>query len=542
MTQRLRPQLFSSQLPAWLSRRQFVHGLSLGLGTSLVVGRAAAQTNQPSPSAKPATAPQAKVLLMRPSGNLELNTRTKIVLELSGSLRVDEAESKSPAAATEATPAAKPIELKGKSTLDYFEKIALSSSSSDAASLVQPHGESGALPEPQPRPHGSVAAAAERHYNEAQAETWISGKSSTNKLRPDCVKTRLLPHHGLWQQYCEARPLSSHEVQLLHSPVDSSSLELLLPLQPARADSSWEIAADSAQRLFNLDAVHSSTLVAKISKVEQGVATVLLKGELDATANSVPTRLQIDGNFQVKLASQCALVTWLGVVIKEVRQVSQAEPGFDITARVRLIRDETEPKIATTADALRGLAASDDAGRWLVQLKSVAGRYSMLADRRWHVHRDSPEEAILRMVENNTVIAQCSVNRLAELEAGQQLTMEGLQADIRTLLGTGFGEFLESAEKVTSNNLRMMRIVVTGELEQVPIQWVYTHLSDDSGRRLALVFTMGGTVTDRFGAADDQLADSFQWLPDLPKPPSSSDATSEPPKQTAASQRAAAQR
>src|SRR5690606_14271700 len=98
-------------------------------------------------------------------------------------------------------------------------------------------------------------------------------------------------------------------------------------------------------------------------------------------------------------------------------------------------------------------------GRWLVQLKSTAGRYSMLADRRWHIHRDSPEEAILRMVENNTVIAQCSVNRLAELEAGQQLTLEGLQADIRTLLGNGFGEFLESAEKLTSNNLRMMRIV-----------------------------------------------------------------------------------
>lgn len=521
MTQRLRNQLLFSPCSQWLSRRQFVQGLSTGLCASLGASVARAQSGSPTASARSAVAPMSKVLIVQPSGELDLSTRTKIVLELSGSLRLNEDESKGQSADDQ-----QPIVVKAKSTLDYFERIALT-------------GKAGG--------QVSVAAAAARRYNEAQAENWVSGKSSNNKLRPACAETRLLPHKGLWQEYCETQPLSSREVQLLHSPVDSSSLELLLPLEPARADSKWSISTADAQRLFNLDAVHNSTLTANISKVENGIATVLLKGELDATANSVPTRLEIDGNFQIKLASKCALVTWLGVVIKEVRQVSQAEPGFDITARVRLIREETDAKIDITADALRKLAATDDAGRWLVHLKSTAGRYSMLADRRWHIHRDSPEESILRMVENNTVIAQCSVSRLAELEPGQQLTIEGLQADIRTLLGKGFGEFLESSEKVTSTKLRMMRAVVMGELEEVPIQWIYTHLSDDSGRRLALVFTMGGTVTDRFGAADDQLADSFQWLPDLPHadgPPErqGDQRQGEPPKQTAQSQLAPAKR
>lgn len=523
MTQRLHTQLPFSHLPQWPSRRQFVHGLSLGLCASLLPGVAGAQSGQTAPQAGSASALKGRLLLVQPSGALDLNTRTKIVLELSGNLRLNEDEPNSESEKSDGQPA---VEVKGKSTLDYFEKIALASK---AGTQV------------------SVAAAAARRYNEAQAENWISGKSSSSRLRPACAETRLLPHKGLWQQYCETQPLSGREVQLLHSPVDSSALELLLPLEPAQADSTWTVSTDDAQRLFNLDAVHSSTLTAKVSKVENGVATVLLKGDLDATANSVPTRLGIDGNFQVKLASQCAMVTWLGVVIKEVRQVSQAEPGFDITARVRLIRDEADAKLSITADSLRELAATEDAGRWLVHLKSTAGRYSMLADRRWHIHRDSPEESILRMVENNTVIAQCSVSRLTELEPGQQLTMEGLQADIQTLLGEGFGEFLESAEKITSSNLRLMRIVVMGELEEVPIQWIYTHLSDDSGRRLAMVFTMGGTVTDRFGAADDQLADSFQWLPELPKADKPSEGQggegqSQPPKQTAQSLPAAAKR
>lgn len=485
--------LLSTLHPQPLSRRQFAQSLSLGLAATIASGVAVAQTTKPNVPAATAPSSKKKVLLVQPKQVSELNTRAKIVLEVSGQLRVTEGEPKPDAEEADASSA---IEVKGKSTLDYFEKIAFNE---DAQS------------------QSSAPAAAARRYIEAEAENWVSGKSSSSKLRSDCAETRLLPHKGLWQQFCDANPLDSREVQLLQSPINSAAIELLLPLEPARPDSSWTVSADDAKQLFNLDAVHKSTLTAKISKVEKGVATVELRGELDATANSVPTQLDVDGNFQVKLASHCAMVTWLGVVIKEERQVSQAEPGFNITARVRLIREECDAKIDISSEALRKLATSDDPGRWLVKLYSTAGRYSMLSDRRWHVHRDSPEESILRMVENNTVIAQCTVSRLVELEPGQQLTMEGLQADIRGLLGNGFGEFLESTEKVTSTKLRMIRTVVGGELEEVPIQWIYTHLSDDNGRRLALIFTMGGTETERFGAADEQMAGSFAWLPDLPK-------------------------
>ncbi len=484
------------------SRRLFVSSLSLFAGLSLGSPFASWQTataDQPSPAGN---AGKSSSLLVQPRQLSELETRSKVVLEVSGQLRINEQEQASTKG--DKTKAPDAIEVKGKSTLDYFEKVAFSNGSSADASVDDTTSASW-------RP---IAAA--RRYVEAGAEHWVSGTTTKVQLRPDCSETRLMSHGGLWQQYCEHNPLKTREVQLLQSPINSAAIELLLPSEPARADSQWTIAADDARRLFNLDAVHRSELQAKISKVEKGVATVSLKGEVDATANSVPTHLSIDGNFQVKVAAHGAMVTWLGLVIKEDRQVSQAEPGFDITARVRMIREEAKTDIALSADELRKLAASDDAGRWLVALQSTAGRYSMLTDRRWHIHRDSAEEAILRMVENNTVIAQCSVSRLSELEPGQQLTIEGLQADIKGLLGKGFGQFVESSEKVVGSKLRAIRTVVSGELEEVPIQWIYTHLSDDSGRRLALIYTMGGNVTDRFGAADEQMVGSFDWLPDLP--------------------------
>jgi hypothetical protein len=444
----------------------------------------AAQSPTPAPPAQ--SSAKRAGLLMQPSDVSSLDTRAKIALELTGKVHVAEL-------GEESSEGKSTVEVKAKSTLDYLEKIALSQVAE--SKVWQP-------------------VAAGRRYYQAEVENWIAGKASRSQLRSECAETRLMPYQGLWQQYCDQVPLDTREIQLLQSPFNSAVAELLLPLEPAKPESTWTVRPEDAQLLFQLDAVHKSTLVARISKVEKGVATVEVKGALEATANSVPTQLEIHGNFQAKLASRCAMVTWLGLVIQEKRQVSRAEPGFDITARIRLIREESEERMEITDAALRELANETNEGRWLVRLRSQAGHYSMLADRRWHIHRDSAEEAILRMVENNTIIAQCAVSRLSALEAGQQLTIEGLQADIRKSLGDTFREFLESSEKVNASQLRMLRTVVAGEVDGVPIQWIYTHLSDDSGRRLALVYTMGGNVTDRFGAADEQMAISFEWLPD----------------------------
>jgi hypothetical protein len=426
------------------------------------------------------------------STNLEtLNTRSKIVLELEGQLRIDEPD---PTKGNQVRSA----DVRAKSTLDYFEKIAFAKPVAETSADQQ-----------------QAAVASARRYIEAGMENWISGSASSYQLRPECSQTRQLIYEGKWQQYCEDHTLDLQDVELLHSPINTACLELLLPTEPAKPDDQWKISSQAAKSVFNLDAVHTSTLVAKISKVEQGVATIELSGELEATANNVPTHLKVTGNFHAKLASQCALISWIGLSVQEEREISAVEPGFAVTARIRIIRDEQEDRqLTVSGDALRSLTTAEDPGRWLVRLQSMAGRYSMLADRRWRFYLDNGEEAILRMIENNTVIAQCNITRPSRMESGKQLTLEGFQADVRAGLKDSFGSFLESNEKLTSSQLRLIRTVVLGEREEVPIQWVYNHLSDDSGRRVVMVFTMGGNVTDRFAGADEQMSSSFELLPE----------------------------
>lgn len=419
--------------------------------------------------------------LVAPMGIQQLTTRSKLVLEVAGELRIEEPDPKKEGKVRKA-------EVKSKSTLDYFEAIHYTK---------------------------ELPSSASRRYVTAECENWVAGSASTQRLRPDCLQTEVMLHEGCWEQYCPAQPLDAREVELLRSPINSLALELLFPAEPAKADQPWTISREVAKELFNLEAVHQSTLTARVSKVEKGVATIELSGDLEATANSVPTTLKITGNIQGRLGRQCAYVNWLGLSIREEREISQLEPGFAITARISLLRAEVdEQDMPAAPSAVSKVAGSNDAdGRWLVRLQSIPGRYTLLADRRWRTYVDGGEEAILRMIENNSIIAQCNITQLPKMEAGTQLTLEGFQAEIKKSLGDGFMAFDEASERATSAKLRLLRVVVHGQMQEVPIQWIFCHLSDDSGRRVALEFTFGGNLAERFAAADEQMTSSFEFAP-----------------------------
>jgi hypothetical protein len=205
-----------------------------------------------------------------------------------------------------------------------------------------------------------------------------------------------------------------------------------------------------------------------------------------------------------------------------------------LTARIKLIRKEVPDACASiAAKELHQLASQDDEARWLVQTESIAGRYRFLSDRRWKTIVDTGEEAILRMIEKNQVVAQCNITRLPKLAPGQQLTLAGMQDDIKRSLDTSLQSMLEASERKNSSGLRMLR---TGKSSDVPIRWIYAHASDDSGRRLSLVFTMSEEAAEAFGLADEQILGSLEMLPEVSSgepTPATTESASKPRKSTA---------
>ena len=482
---------FNVNTTSQLTRRQLLAWSSATLG--VVAAAQLASTAVGQTPAKPVVARNRT--LVRPADITELNTRNKMVLELEGKLLVNEPDTKSKQKNRDAA-------VKAKSTVDFFELAAFD--------------------------QNKVVSAA-RDFLQAEAEHWVAGNTSTSKLRDACKQTIVINHGNQWQQFCQAEPMLVTEVELLLAPINTNVIELLLPETPAKVSQPWTISKEAARELFNLEAVHECTLVASISKVEEGVASIDLSGTIQGTANSVSTELKIKGNFQAKLASECAIVSWLGLAIQEKRAISQSEPGFDIVARIRLIREEQPHEWTLDREKLLELSAANHESQLTIKLGSAMGRYAFLADRQWKTYIDTGEEAIFRLIKNNSIVAQCNVTRLPKLDAGKQLTLAALQQEIRQSLKNNSPTIVEASERVTSNKLKLMRVLVTGKSEDIPIQWVYTHLSDDRGQRLSLVFTMGANMAEVFAGADEQICSTLELYAE-PTPKDDKDKPEEAPK------------
>ncbi len=466
-----------------LTRRQMLAFSSMTLG--FAVGSSAVGQTPVKPAERKGR------VLVRPTDVAELKTRNKLVLELEGKLLVNEPDKASKQKSRNA-------DVKASSTVDYFEFAAM-----DGKSQV-------------------VAAA--RDFLQAEAEHWVAGNASKSKLRDACKQTIVINHENQWQQFCQAEPMLVTEVELLLAPLNTNVIELLLPEVPAKIKQPWSISNEAARELFNLEAVHQSTLVASITKVEEGVASMELTGEIQGTANSVSTELKVKGNFQAKLASECAIVSWVALAVQEKRAISQSEPGFDLVARIRLIREEQPHEWSIDRQQLLELSAANHDSQLTIKHGSAMGRYTFLADRQWKTYIDTGEESIFRLIQNNTIVAQCNVTRLPKLDAGKQLTLAALQQEIRQSLKDNSPTIVEAAERVTANKLRLMRVVVTGQSQEIPIQWIFAHMSDDSGRRVSLVFTMGTNMAEQFAGADEQISSTFELIAEPAKSESASPA------------------
>jgi len=133
------------------------------------------------------------------------------------------------------------------------------------------------------------------------------------------------------------------------------------------------------------------------------------------------------------------------------------------------------------------------------------------AGRDWHVISNGRDGIVLRLVERGDLIAQCNVSRLHDLPAGKQIGLEELQRDIRKTLRTRFAQFEHAEMERSKTGRRILRVTALGDVDAVPIRWIYHHLSTESGERAAFVFTLEDEMVTRFAASDQSLVESLQF-------------------------------
>jgi len=364
-----------------------------------------------------------------------------------------------------------------------------------------------------------------RHYDDAVAAIKVDKGGEKPTLDP---ARRLIVAERLEKSapvlYAPSEPLRREELDLIDVPGNSLLLDQLLPKDSVAVGDSWKLTDNVLRDLLSLEAVSWSDVQVVLGEVKDNLADVAAAGSVQGAVGGVSTEIELKIKFKYDLKSQ--RIPSLGLLIKEKRSVGHIGPGLDTVAKVliKISPLESSPELSKGRAALAKTYTPE-----LAQLgyTSTGGNFRFAYDRRWFVTTDDPKLAVLRLLDRGELVAQCNVSALP-VEAKKPLDLAEFQKDVERSLGKSFGQFVNATQGKTTAGYPMLRVVVRGTVSQLPIEWVYYLIGDESGQRISLAFTLEQDLHERFGQSDRMLVNALKIAP-APSPTPASSAEPSPP-------------
>jgi hypothetical protein len=346
-----------------------------------------------------------------------------------------------------------------------------------------------------------------RHYTAAEASMEVGQGKIVSTLGNE---RRLIVVHDTLEQsdlFAPAGPLDRAEFELLSTPLDAGLLAQFLPPTSVAVGKQWAPASEPLARLLRLDRVERSDVVVKLARVDKNQAALTIQGSLSGEVDGVASEIELNGKLLYDLAAQRCLE--LDAELREVRAASQGTPGFETAARIRTKIAACETPAVLAEARASSLKTTPDAATRLLRYVAVEQGFELVHEPQWRIVADQPNLAVLRLLEEGDMVAQCNISRLTPLAVGEQLTLEGFQADLKRSLGGSLQEFVEGSESLNESGLRVLRVTAAAMVADVPIHYVFYHVSDDRQNRVSLAFTMDAELAERFARSDDMLVGSL---------------------------------
>lgn len=349
-----------------------------------------------------------------------------------------------------------------------------------------------------------------QYFHEASTEVKVDSHVTKTELRETC---REIVKHALptgMVSVAPSQPLFAAERDLVEGSLSTMYLDELLTDRQVGIGDKWNVDTNIAAKLLNLDAIHEGKLTVCLVDLDQETAQLAIEGRITGSARNVSTEMVIEGKGT--LDRRGGYISWLALQTEESREIGEAEPGFKIVATLRVLRAPMEAMGhgRTLDEALKDIPNWESAS--MLQFQSDHGFYRLLADRRWTTYRDNGEEATLRFIVGNRRVAQCTITNLIDFEPGRQLSLEGFQSDLQDVAQRSGHEILEASERLSASKHRLLRVVVTGDIDGVAVRWIYYHVSNDTGRRLSMTFVLDEASLETFAEQDQQLAGTMELL------------------------------
>jgi len=361
-------------------------------------------------------------------------------------------------------------------------------------------------------------AAAMRRYVEATARLDVGDGEETLALPADARRISVARVGTTPCPFLPGASLSRDELELLETPFDSLLLEDLLPGRAVGPQDRWPLAGDLAAGLLAIDTVEAGTLEARVVDVADGVARIALAGGVDGAVDGVPTHVIVDGVFTVAAEPDedghvlVGDIRRLDVVVRERRQAGHVAAGFEIEARLAVVREPVPPGHAddtvepTGDESTAGVRRRGPGGPGRVWYRDAEGRYDLVHEAGWRCVEEDAGGLVLRLIDLGALVAQCSITALPRSPETVVPSLEEVKRHVEQSLAGQFKRFDGATVTVRpEDGVRIVRVVSEGTAEGLPFRWVHYVLTDDAGRRVNVAFMVEGSLERRFADADAAL-------------------------------------
>lgn len=357
-------------------------------------------------------------------------------------------------------------------------------------------------------PTGSIRGL--RAYEKASAVVQVGQDGVKPKLRDDRTVLGVLIDVPKVTLFSPSGPLTREELDLVDLLGNSLLLDRLLPEKPVAIGESWKHSNDLIGSLLGLDAVAKTEVESKLVSVADGAARLEISGHVEGAVGGVSTSLEIKGKYRFLMGP--GRIDWFGMLVKEDRSIGHIGPGLEVTARVQLKITPQAQSAALSGEAAKDFPQGPSTDVLSLSYRSPGGGWQLLHDRGWFVVHEQQDVAVLRLVDRGELVAQCNVSPLAKLAPSKVPGLEEYQEDVKRVLGKNVKKIVEAGQRTGDQEYRIYRVVAEGDVEDLPIRWVYYLVADKQGRQLAFVFTVETKLVEQFKQADEKLVDAVRIL------------------------------
>ena len=378
-----------------------------------------------------------------------------------------------------------------------------------------------------PAGRDALAYRAVRDIDTAQMKATVQGEETGLALPETSSLVVTAGHlHGL-ESYSLRTLLTRDHIDLLNIPGDTLGLIACLPPTAVDVDSEWVVPEWAAQLLAGIEAVESARVMGKVLSQDGRAARLQLTGTVTGMQEGAKTKVQLQGELTFSLTEQHLQAARIKYAIES--GVGAVSPGVKAEVNVTVTRTPSAEagRITDTIVAAIPLEVPESALQLVFDAPPWNAR--VLHGRGWYVFHavldQPPKVAILRLVEQGSLICQCNLSPIPDAAPGQHTPLEQYEQDITKVLGKSLTGVTKRQVSPLADGRTLVEVVAQGEVEvtgkdkegqptvlQIPMEWRYYIVADRSGRQMSFVFAIEQALAEQLGNRDRALVESLEFL------------------------------